>query len=168
MADLTLETFKSRLKDVARPNRFIVTLNNPVGISPEQLSFFVKASKLPGVTTAEIEMKWQGLKTYFAGDPTYEEWSVTVYNDYDGLARQLVEKWYNEIIKVPDNTRGAPADYRQDLLVAQLGRKGETLAQYKIIGAFPTNVATIELSMDSESTVEEFEITFKYDYWIRI
>jgi hypothetical protein len=36
---------------------------------------------------------------------------------------------------------------------------------YKLFGAFPTNVSEITLSYDTENAIEEFTVTFEYQYW---
>ena len=56
-------------------------------------------------------------------------------------------------------------DYSADMLVDQLDKNGNSIKQYKITGAFPTNVAAIELSYDTNDAIEEFTVEFQVQYW---
>ena len=170
MPDITLETFKSTLKDGIRPNRFWITFSPPVGGKGDKLTFLVKSASVPGVTIGEIGINWQGMTTYVAGDPEFSTWDVTFIQDYENVARTIIENWLNLIVEVTrnvSNVREEPINYKRDIEVEQLGRSGETLAKYKLIGAFPTNLNPVDLNMDTTNTIADFSVTFRFDYWIR-
>ena len=57
----------------------------------------------------------------------------------------------NAINRVSDNTGSTdPASYQADATVFQLDRSGETLRSYRFYDIFPTQVAPINLSYDTE------------------
>ena len=58
-----------------------------------------------------------------------------------------------------------PADYQVDAFVDQLDRNGATIKSYTLRGAFPTSIAPIELTYDQADAIEEFEVTFEYQYF---
>ena len=170
MADITIETFKNTLRDGIRPNRYWITFTPPVGGRSEKLTFLAKASSVPGRTIGEIGVNWQGMTMYIAGDPAFDTWEVTFIQDYENVARTIMEDWINfvaEVTKNASNVREEPANYKRDIEVEQLGRSGETLAKYKLVGAFPINLALINLSYDTTNALAEFAVTFRYDYWLR-
>ena len=58
-----------------------------------------------------------------------------------------------------------PADYQVDAFVDQLDRNGATLKSYTLRGAFPVTIAPIELTYDEQQAVEQFDVTFSYQYF---
>lgn len=164
MATIKLSDFKAAVQDAARPNRFLVTMSGPWG---EQHPYLVKTTSLPNRTIGNIELNWQGMKAKIAGDPTFEDISMTFINDYDWNIKNFLEEWIEQIAKMSTNERTAHATYKGDITLQQLGRTGEVLASYVLVGAFPISMDSIELSQDSMDTVEEVTVSFSYDYFYR-
>ena len=54
---------------------------------------------------------------------------------------------------------------QRDLIVEQLDRDENVLKKYTFRGAFPVNVAAIELSYDQATAIEEFAVEFAVQYW---
>jgi hypothetical protein len=171
--DIKLETFKGQLKDGARPNRFSVTVSGAQGDkgaswTDEPMSFFVKTFSLPARTIGEIVVNYQGLQTKIAGDATFDDVTMTLHVDYDFTTKAYFEQWLEGIVFIETegtNTRTAPAEYKAEILVEQLGRTGEVIASYTLVGAYPKQMDSIELSHESTDTLEELSITFGIDYW---
>ena len=156
----------------ARANQFRVTITPPsgiaIGLDTRRTSFLVKAAALPSRTITEIPLKFRGRTIYMAGDQTEPEtWEVTFLNDTDFGIRNAIELWSNGINGFATNTGViAPADYQTDLTVEQLDRDEAVLKTYILRNCWPTNSGSpIELSMDTESTIEEFSVTWRYQYF---
>jgi hypothetical protein len=169
-----LEKFKGQVKDIARPNRFAVTINDPPGgmatWQEEPIGFTVKTFSLPAREIGEIIVNFQGMQTKIAGDPTYPDVTMTLHNEYDWGVKDFFESWLEGISLTETegtNTRSAPADYKTTIKVEQLGRDGDTLATYVLVGAFPKTMDAIELSHESTDSIEELSISFGYDYFFR-
>ena len=58
-----------------------------------------------------------------------------------------------------------PADYQVDAFVDQLDRNGATIKSYTLRGVFPTEIAAIELDYGTNDAIEEFGVTFAYQYF---
>ena len=160
MPGITLESFKAKVADGARPNRFLLTFASPGGgAGAESISFMVKGAQLPGRNIGEVIANWQGQQAKFAGDPTFDDFTVTFINDYGFVARTDIEKWMNGIANPNTNERGAHVEYKIDAIIQQLGRKGEVLAEYKMIGFYPKTMDVIDLNMESSDTFEEFTVS---------
>ena len=85
-------------------------------------------------------------------------------NDTDFGIRREMERWFNGINDTVNNTGATtPDSYRVDMIVQQLDRDDTVLHQYILEGCWPTVLAPIELSYETENAVEEFEITWRYD-----
>jgi hypothetical protein len=91
---------------------------------------------------------------------------VSIINDTDFGVRDPLERWSNGINAHSSNVGLTnPADYEADLTVEQLDRNGDVLKTYKIVGAFPTNIGSIEVSYDANGQIEEFQTEFQVQYW---
>lgn len=161
---MDITNFKGSFSSLARPTLFRVS---GFGM-PENLDFMCKAANLPTTTLGVIEIPYMGRKIKVAGDRTYEEWSITIFNNKDWVLRDAFENWVKEINDPILNVgSGAHADYKRDGKVDQLDMNGDVLASYNFIGAFPLTIGAIELAFDSNDTVEEFEVTLAFDYFTR-
>jgi hypothetical protein len=58
-----------------------------------------------------------------------------------------------------------PADYQVDAFVDQLDRNGNTVKSYTLRSLFPTNIGEIALSYDTVDAIEEFSVTFAYQFF---
>lgn len=166
---MDVNQFKAKLKGAgARPNLFRVILNFPgyANGDTELASFMCKGASLPASTLGEIPIPYRGRQVFVPGDRTYEPWEVTIINDTGFEIRDALVRWSNGINDPAANVTGADIDeWYADLAVEQLGKDGEVLKSYKIVGAFPTAVGQIELNNDSTDAIEEFTATFRYLYW---
>lgn len=181
MAELSLSKFRSNVTDVARPNRFWVSIgdvandilmygnDNSVGNPTwdEKFEFLVKTASVPSRTIGDIALNWQGMKYNIAGDPTFDDITFTFINNYEWDLKGFFEQWIESIAHMATNERTQPGGYKTDVItMQQLGRtQGDILAQYKLMGAYPVSMAAIDLTMDSNDTPEEISVTIKYDYF---
>lgn len=148
--------------DGARPNLFQVTIPT----FTNKLSFTCKAAQLPGSTLGTVEVPYMGRMLKLAGNRTFAEWTVTILNDEDFLVRNLLEGWMGQINGHATNVATAlAADYTFDATVTQYGKQGDDLKAYKFVGMFPTDVAPIDLDWGSNDAVEEYSVTFAYQFW---
>ena len=156
----------------ARANQFRVTITPPsgiaIGLDTRRTSFLVKAAALPSRTITEIPLKFRGRTIYMAGDQAEPEtWEVTFINDTDFGVKNAIELWSNGINDFALNTGVvSPSDYQTDLTVEQLDRDETVLKTYILRNCWPTTSGSaIELSMESESAVEEFSVSWRYQHF---
>ena len=118
------------------------------------------------MTVGNIPVSFRGRQVKIAGDRTVEPWTIIVYNDTSFKLRNAFERWQNGINNMTDNEGLTnPADYQVDAFVDQLDRNGATIKSYTLRGAFPTTIAPIALTYDQADAIEEFEVTFEYQYF---
>jgi hypothetical protein len=159
---LNINDFKGFFISGARPNLYKVRAEKLGG----KLEFLCKASSLPASNVEAIDVPYLGRQIKVPGNRIFEEWTVTVFNDTDFEIRRMVESWMNAINGHQDNLGFASVrDVYSDAHVTQLGRDGAELYTYHIIDMFPTMLAPIDLAFDANDEVEEFEVTFNYNYW---
>ena len=166
-----INDFKATLKGGgARANQFSVTLPFPgfaaVGGETRTMSFLCKATNLPGMTLGEVAVPFRGRSLYIAGDRTFETWTTTIFNDTDFLIRNAMERWMNAINATSDNSGlENPSDYQVDAFVDQLDRAGQVIKSYTFRGLWPLTVGQIDLGYDTNDAVEEFEVTYRYQFF---
>ena len=166
-----INDFKAKLAGGgARANQFKVTMPFPgyaqVGGEIEDLAFLCTATSIPAMTVANVNVPFRGRAIKIAGDRTIPSWSITVLNDTNFKIRNAFERWQNGINNMTDGEGLTnPADYQVDAFVDQLDRNGATLKSYTLRGAYPMEVAAIELDYGNNDTIEEFQVTFNYQYF---
>lgn len=164
----SINDFRSQLVGGgARPSLFRVQMINPIDASGDlKLTFMCKAAQLPAMTTGSIEVPWMGRKTKWPGDRTYEDWTITVINDEDFLVRNAMETWQNALNTAEGNLRAPASRVKSTAEVVQYAQDGSILRVYTFDGIFPINVSGIDLSWETTDTIEEFQVTFQYDYFM--
>ena len=166
-----INDFKAKLAGGgARPNQFKVTMPFPgyaqVGGEIEELAFLCKITQLPAMTVGMVTVPFRGRQIKIAGDRTYADWTITVLNDTNFKLRNAFERWQNGINNATDGEGLTnPADYQVDAFVDQLDRNGATIKSYTLRGAYPIEIAAIELDYGNNDAIEEFQVTFNYQYF---
>ena len=167
-----IDDFKANLiGGGARANQFRVTITPPpgiaIGLDVRRASFLVTASNLPQSQLGEIAVPFRGRNIYVTGDrPAPEPWTVTFFNDTDFMIRNAMERWHNGINNFADNTGVTnAADYQTDLFVEQLDRDDTVLKTYIFRSAFPVSVGQIDLTNEETTTIETFEVQWRYQHF---
>ena len=115
----------------------------------------------------QFELPFRGRNIYVTGDrPAPEPWTVTFFNDTDFMVRTAMERWHNGINNFADNTGVTnAADYQTDLFVEQLDRDDTILKTYIFRSAFPISVGQIDLTNEETTTIETFEVQWRYQHF---
>lgn len=154
----------------ARANQFQVSIAKPavaIGGSLDSLRFLAKSASLPAQTVADIPVNFRGREVHFAGERSFQPWSIEVYNDNDFAVRNAFESWI-DTIQNAESTNGTlnPSQYQVDMEVAQLDRNDKVIKTYTFYNAWPTNVGQIQLDWDANNSIELFSVDFTYNYWV--
>ena len=166
-----INDFKAKLAGGgARANQFKVTMPFPgyaqVGGEIEDLAFLCTATSIPAMAIGNVTVPFRGRQIKIAGDRTFADWSITVLNDTNFKLRNAFERWQNGINNMTDGEGLTnPVDYQVDAFVDQLDRNGNTLKSYTLRGLFPVNIAAIPLNYETNDDIEDFEVTFQYQYF---
>ena len=167
MADLSIDRLKGSLTGGgARANYFEVQIPTFGGNLTTEQGFLVKAAQMPASIIAPITVPFRGRQLQIAGDRTFEPWTITVLNDTDFAIRNAMEEWMNAINQHSSNKSLEDEDaYYKDAEVRQLDRQGNVVKTYNFVGIWPSNISAIDVSYDSENTIEEFTVEFQVTYW---
>jgi hypothetical protein len=155
----------------ARPNQFRVELVFPsyvtLGVvAGQRAQFLCKAAQLPASTIETLPVLYRGRPVNFAGERTFQPWTVTIYNDTTFGIRNALEQWQSGIQNYnTTNGRTNPTDYQVDLNVHQLDRNGAIIKSYKFVDAVPTNIAAVPLDFETQNAIEQFDVEFTYNFF---
>ena len=148
MAFNVAEFRANMIGDGARPNLFQVSLTFPTIAANGQAS---------------------SQKATFMANRTFADWTLQIINDEDFTIRNSIESWMNSINSHSSNVRSpgaqSPSSYTVDATVTQYGKTGNSLKTYKFVGMYPLDLAPIDLDWSSNDTIEEYAVTFAYQWW---
>ena len=166
MASNSVNNFVNALKGGgARANQFRVSFPALDG-SSGLMEFMARGAQIPAVTMGEVTVPYRGRQVFVPGDRTYDAWTITVFNDTGFTIRGAIENWQNQVQDIGSTTQAAiegMSVYR-DASVLHLGRNGEVLRTYSLFNCWPTTVDAIDLAFDTNDAIEEFGVTFRFNY----
>lgn len=169
-------------KDGSRQSHFMVEIVPPGGIilpsavngliPTDKISLTGKATSFPISNNERVEVDYFGRKVKLAGNRTFEDWTVTFYNDEDFAVRELFENWLAAINGHENNVRQpefgvdeTQNSYKATGYVHQFGKTGQNIVKtYEMDGIFPINVGPMTADWGSND-VQTFDVTFSIDYW---
>jgi hypothetical protein len=150
----------------ARPSLFQVQITNPIVPAADfKVPFMVKTAGLPASDLGSYTVPYFGRQVKYAGDRTFGDWTVTIINDEDFLIRNAMEAWSNSIASHDANARSLPQNYKSNGLITQYSKDGSPLRSYIFEGMFPVTISDIAMDWSSTDQIEEFTVTFQYDFW---
>ena len=161
----SVNQFKERMAlGGARANYYIV--NGPtIGAD---MAYLARGASLPAANVNQVEvMTPGGRKLKFAGERTFEDWTVSVYNDTAMITRKKFEKWQRACADY-GNPLGADALGAYGVSnwsVTQLSRTGLPVRSYNFYNMWPAGLGAIELSFDEASNIEQFDVTFAFSHY---
>ena len=143
---------------IARTNLYSITIPGKV----PDLDFHGKGTQLPASDLGVIEIPYKGRKLKVPGQRTFSEWTVTIMETEDMAIRSALEAWMDQL----DNSETAIRDSTQvvDIIVKLMTMKGTPSMTYTLFGAFPTAIASVDLSFDEQTAPLEYQVTFNYSF----
>ena len=184
-----VQEFRSQMQyDGARPNLFQCEMTFPFlsrveGDPQRKFTFMARAAQLPGTSINSVPVMYFGRELKFAGNRNFPEWTVTIINDEDFVIRKAFERWINGLnshvgnLRDPQFVNGqgtsslggagqiASLGYQQDAYITQFSKTGDPIKSYKFVGLFPIDVSPIDVDWGSNDNIEEYAVTFAYQWW---
>jgi hypothetical protein len=166
----TLSTFKSALTyGGARPSLFEFAITAaPTGVSSSLsgVNLYCNVSEIPPLTLTPIERQYKGRTVKIPGDMVFGDLSTTIINTEKFNVRNEVEAWMEAINGSVDNISESDADFGTGTAVLTHYQKGGAKTmEYTFVDIWPTALGEIALSYDTASDVEQFDVTWAYNYY---
>ena len=161
----TINQFKANLVGAGpRNNRFEIFIPR----AGNKIQFLCKTASLPSQAIATTEMKWKGLTVKLAGDRTFEDWTVGIYNDTEWSARTAIEDWMESIVAKASTLGPVGYEYMVDkATVTQLGRDDSVIATYEFYNMWPNSIGAVDLDSEGGDAVETFDVAFSFSHFER-
>lgn len=152
----------------ARPNQFEVNIYVPFSTNGSRLRFLCRAASIPPMVVDEVPVYYYGRPVKYAGDRSFPDWNVTIYNDEDFALRLMFENWSNRINTLISNRMDPSVyatDYKVEADVKQFGKDGHIIKTYQFEGMWPKIVNEMPLDWSATNQIQEFNVTLAYDLW---
>jgi hypothetical protein len=129
----------------------------------KDIPFLAKASSIPSDTIGSIDVPYMGRSIKSVGNRVHDTWSITILNDEGYTIRKLLSTWQkaccsNGKYSLMDNR------IRATLKVVQLGQDLKPTFAVFLNGAYPTEIGSIELGWDTNDAIEEYTVSFAYNW----
>ena len=167
----SISTFKSALKyGGARPSLFEFQINAGTAAPADldNMKLYCNVSALPPLTVTPIERQYFGRTVKIPGDMVFGDLSTTVIQTEAGKERAGIEGWMEKINSHVENVRTYGPEMGADWAEGQLtqyDKAAKTILVIKFVGLWPTTIAEIPLSYDTMSDIEQFDVTWAYQYY---
>ena len=153
----------------ARPSLFEFKISAPPSTVDATLSdvhLYCNVSEIPPLTLTPIERQYFGRTVKIPGYLVFADLTTTIINTEKYNVRNEIEKWMEHINGTVDNM--AVADDNFGTGTAQLihyQKDGEKTMTYEFVDCWPTAISEIALSYDTASDIEQFDVTWAYNYY---
>ena len=171
-ADFTISKFQGSLaKGGARPSLFDVSITGQatgVAAIPD-MTTQCQVSAIPGLTVTPIERQYFGRTVKIPGDMVFGDLSTTIINTENFSVRKPLEDWMNRI-----NNTGTNYGYSDNssgfgsVTLTQFDKVGKAILKWTFVDCWPQTIAEIALSYDTASDIEQFDVTWAYNYYTMI
>ena len=172
----SLSTFQTALASGgARPSLFELEISGtPAGVSDTALAnvkYFCNVSALPPLTVTPIERQYFGRTVKIPGDMVVGDLSTTIIMTEGGNERSELEIWMNEINGTISNEMNSGHNtsngFAGTVKLHQYGKddSGSPVHTITFVDCWPSTVGEIALSYDTASDIEQFDVTWTYNYY---
>lgn len=178
-----ISELKTALGGGSRANLFRVSISGITasaqsGVSDDYLQVLCKAASLPASTIGTVEVAYNAGRRYkMGGERTFADWTTTILNDEGFTIRKDIEEWQDGIVNISAQSESVGERNSYDegvgsgllrsptVFVQQLRDDGSVVKTYQLFHCWPSDISSIDLSYDNTDTVEEFTVTWTYDYF---
>ena len=153
----------------ARPSLFefqITAAPSAVDSSLSSVSLYCNVSEIPPLTLTPIERQYVGITVKIPGDLVFADLTTTIINTETFNVRNELETWMEVINGTVDNIGVADDNFGTGTAkLIHYQKDGELTMTYTFENCWPTAISEIALSYDTASDIEQFDVTWAYNYY---
>lgn len=132
---------------------------------PRDVSILCDSVTMPGrqISTTELANNMMSIKmpyNYINDDVTMQ---FHITNDH--YMKKFFENWTGRIFNKKKMTMKYRSSYATDIIIQQLDQRDKPVYTCTLKNAYPTTVASYDLSNASENATQKLSITFTYEDW---
>ena len=153
----------------ARPSLFEFQITAaPTGVdsSLSSVRLYCNVSEIPPLTLTPIERQYFGRTVKIPGDLVFADLTTTIINTETFNVRNELEKWMEVVNGTVSNTGEADVNFGTGTAeLTHYQKDGEETMVYEFVDIWPTAISEIALSYDTASDIEQFDVTWAYNYY---
>ena len=170
MATAVLSNLKGALiHGGARPSLFDITVTAPTfspATSFTNMATHCNVSSIPPLTLTPIERQYFGRTVKIPGDMVFGDLSTTIINTENYSIKKDIEAWMDKINSTSTNKGFSDsASGYGTVKLTQYAKAGKSLLIWTFVDCWPQTVAELPLSYDTASDIEQFDVTWAYNYY---
>lgn len=160
-------------RDFARQNLFRVLYINSGAtniVFDQDDLVYVTSTSLPQRAITNVPVKFMGMQFNVPGTATYpgnDQWNVTFRMPQDLGIRQKLELWTRGTFDDATSTGAYEVKDLGGVGLALMGKGGQVLRNYNLVGAYCTNVGQYNLNSTTGGDIVELQATIAYQFWIQ-
>jgi len=156
-------------KDLARPNRFDVSIPIPLTLIQyrniaQQLTFRCENANLPGRTINTTDQKIYNIVEKFPNQTSYQDMDLTFIVGGDMAEKQFFDSWLDLINPNTNFNFKYKGDYTTSITINQYDLQNNLTYTVELIDAFPIAVNQLDLDWSNDG-VHKLTVVFAYTYW---
>jgi hypothetical protein len=166
----SINEFKSSFtKDIARPNRFDVSIPIPLVLLPyfssaRSLNYRCENATLPGRTFATTEQKTYGPIEKFPYLTTYTDIDLTFIVDDDMQQKIFFDGWMDYINPLYNYNIRYKSDYTTAITINQYDVQNKLTYSVNLYDAYPISINQMDLDWSNDGH-HKLVVTFAYTTW---
>ena len=164
-----ISTFKGALQyGGARPSLFDITIATAGDVTgmTDDIQTLCNVSAIPPLTLTPIERQYFGRTVKIPGDIVFGDLTTSIINTEEMEIKTIIEEWMETINGAEDNIGFSDSTSMfGDVVLTQYSKDGESLMTWTFVDAWPTTIAEVALSYDTASDIEQFDVTWAYNYY---
>ena len=176
----SVDTLKAEINNLggfAKNNKFSVVISAPSGIPAlrnngmlRRLSFFCDTVSLPTKSLATFEKTIYGPVKAMPYRMTFTEASMSFYLSDEMPEKKYFDFWQDAIVSTKSGLISYYDDYVSDITISKFSNSANNTNEQptyaiKLLDAWPSIVAEIQLSHSGGSEAMKLPVTFQYRKW---
>jgi hypothetical protein len=140
-------------------NRFVMYID---GIP----AYLVKGVTAVSLDQTAVELNHINVQRFVKGKTKWNTIDVTLFESITPSGAQAVMEWIRLGHESVTGRDGYSDFYKKNLTFNVLGPVGDIVSEWKVMGAFPTNVNFGDYSYDDDGTAVNIKMTIRPDYCV--
>ena len=164
-----ISTFKAALAyGGARPSLFDISITTAGDVSamPSDVQTLCNVSAIPPLTLTPIERQYFGRTVKIPGDIVFGDLTTSIINTETMDVKKVLEEWMEAINGATSNLGFSDSTSMYGtVILTQYSKDGDSLMKWSFKDCWPTSIAEVALSYDTASDIEQFDVTWAYNYY---
>jgi|TARA_B110000858_G_scaffold157614_1_gene180415 hypothetical protein len=133
---------------------------------PRDIDILCDSVSIPGrqISTIDYAAEKQSVKIPYG--ELHDDITCTFLLTNDYYMKTVFDSWIGSIVDMDQYSLAYKKDITTDVIIQQLDEENTPIYGVKLEGAFPTTVNDIELSNESENTIQKLGVSFSYDKYV--